>query len=389
MGRKKALFCTTIDWHAPMKVGSHHLARCFRDAGWEVAFVSEPISPFHIFGKERQALKRRRNLHTSGGAQEKNLWAYVPFALLTPHNKPFLRGAWIAENWHKMTMPSVLEKVKKAGFEEVDLIYIDSLSGAFWLDAIKCQKSVFRVTDTHSLFPKFTQSLHRNEQRIAQHVDLVVYPSKDLEGYVTQLKPKRHELLSNCVHYDHFARGPFSKPAAYSSISGPIALYVGVMDEWFDFELVAYAATQLPHLSFVLIGPKHLAEKRLPKLPNIYLLGIIPFHQLPPYLAHANIGIMPFNVADYPRLVHGLNPLKLYEYLAAGIPVVSVSWNELKQMELPITAVETKEAFVASLQKNLTHRPAEKDLQTFAKQKDWSAAFQRLLDALENGHDLS
>ena len=60
---------TVNQWHSPFQVGSHHLARGFAEAGWEVGFVSEPISPWHLLGGNAEEFKDRYHLYRSGGAR--------------------------------------------------------------------------------------------------------------------------------------------------------------------------------------------------------------------------------------------------------------------------------------------------------------------------------
>ena len=92
MRPKRLLMASANYWRSPFQVGSHHLARGFVRAGWEVAFVSDPISPWHLFGGQLKDLRERYELYRGNGVTDcdGHLWAYVPGALLTPHNKPCL-----------------------------------------------------------------------------------------------------------------------------------------------------------------------------------------------------------------------------------------------------------------------------------------------------------
>src|SRR3990167_2008860 len=106
MKRKKVLMACSNPWNSVFQVGSHHLAHQLLHMGYEVAFISDPISPLHLArGKE---LKKRLQLYAQPSSKQEPLWAYVPGALFTPHNAPLLRSRWLYKHWHQLTFPSLI-----------------------------------------------------------------------------------------------------------------------------------------------------------------------------------------------------------------------------------------------------------------------------------------
>jgi glycosyltransferase involved in cell wall biosynthesis len=154
------------------------------------------------------------------------------------------------------------------------------------------------------------------------------------------------------------------------------------MAEWFDFNLVAMAARQRPDVSFVLIGPAGLARQRLPKLPNLHVIGPVPWSELPPYLQHSAVGLIPFDIRNHRDLINGVNPLKLYEYAACGIPIVSVAWPELRKLNAPAELAEEPDEFVRAIGRMLVSPPSADLLKAFAARHDWDAVLDRLLSNL-------
>src|SRR5438105_4783206 len=134
MARKRVLMACPNYWRSPFQVGSHHLAREFVRAGWEVAYVSDPVTPWHLAGGWTRELEERLGLWWAGGEVEHGgrLWAYVPAALVAGHNKPLVRGEAVHRHWHRWTVPNVVAQVRQHGFGAVDLLYIDSISQSFW-----------------------------------------------------------------------------------------------------------------------------------------------------------------------------------------------------------------------------------------------------------------
>jgi UDP-galactopyranose mutase len=117
------------------------------------------------------------------------------------------------------------------------------------------------------------------------------------------------------------ARQPLTEPADQAPLPHPIAGYCGVIDERLDLELLAHLAARLPHVSFVMLGPVvKIDEDSLPRRPNIHYLGAKPYAELPSYLAHWDVALMPFAMNEATRFI---SPTKTPEYLAAGRAVVS------------------------------------------------------------------
>jgi glycosyltransferase involved in cell wall biosynthesis len=250
------------------------------------------------------------------------------------------------------------------------------------LDSIKYNKAIFRISDKISGFPRFTPAMLRLEKEIARRVDLVVYSAKSLESYVNALKPKCSLHLPNGVNFDHFAYGSKEMPPEYHTITKPIAIYVGSMEVWFDFDLVNYCARMLPYLSFVLIGPNKLARQHLDFLPNIYLLGSKKYRDLPSYLHNADVGIIPFDVKGHADLVHNVNPLKLYEYMACGLPVVSVGWEEISNLASPAILCDNPEAFVQGIKTTLLQSKRREPYIQYASRHTWSKRIYQMQEYL-------
>jgi len=384
MPRKRALMACSNYWDSPFQVGSHHLARGLVRAGYEVAFLSDPISPLHLCRGWTADFQSRLAIYRAGGKFDLGgrLWTYVPGAFLTPHNKPILRSESVQRNWHRWTWPSLASMIKKCGFDHVELLYVDSIQQSFWLDLIGHSRSVYRVADYNPHFEKYTRAARTMEEEMARRVDLVAYPSRQLRAYVEELGATRSLFLENGVDFDHFAR-TMLPPPEYRDLRGPIAAYVGVIPEWFHFAWLERAATLLPEMHFVLIGPDRLARKHLGGLSNVHVLGIRPYATIPAYLQHASVGIMPFDVEQNPLGVDVLQPQKLYAYLASGLPVVSADWENIRNLDCPAHLCATAVQFVEAL-KNVTSKPVDRERnRRYAAPFDWNNRVTFLLQQLD------
>ena len=310
------------------------------------------------------------------------MWTYVPGALLTPHNKPLLRSRWVGERWAGLSRPNLVQMLREKGFGEVDVLYCDSVAHAGWLKEIACQKSLYRINDRLSGFSKATPVALELERELAGSVDLVVYAARSLEDYVKRLLPKSMAYLPNAVNYAHFSDGPQTLPPEYAAITRPIAIYVGAMDVWFDYRLMDEVAARLPNVSFVLIGPDDLAKQRLRARPNLHLLGRRAYDELPRYLHHADVGLIPFDMANHAELVRSIHPLKLYEYAACGLPVVAVEWEELTYLNSPAQLCRGTGDFILAIEQAISNRPAKTELQSYAAAHDWGERVATILAQL-------
>ena len=388
MRRPKALMACANYWHSPFQVGSHHLARGLVRSGWDVAFISDPISPLHLVNgisrelRERYRIYRHRGMHALDG----RLWAYTPGAFASPHNRPILRSEWLHRNWSRLSVPGVTRVVREQGFQAVDLLYIDSVNQRFWLDAIPHARSVFRVADRNSGHDKFTPAMQAMEREIARAVDTVVYTAVHLRQHVEMLGARHALSLPNGVNFQHFAGATHPHPKEFATIPKPIAVYVGAMEAWFDFGLVNAAVRRLPQVSFVLIGPEHMAIRKLKPAPNLHLLGRRPYSELPLYLRHADVGMIPLDVANHGELVHTVNPLKLYEYLASGLPVVASDWDELRTLASPAVLCRTADEFAAGIEEACASKPDRQAMLDYASRADWRFRVEALLQSLDLPH---
>lgn len=381
---KKILMACGNYWYSPFQVGSHHIARGFAAKGWEVAYLSDPISPLHLLGGNSSDLSVRYDLYRSGGRSEEegHIWTYVPGALLTPHNKPILRSRSVHRHWDQLTLPRLKSVLTCNGFDKVDLLYFDTPNYLCMSTLIEYKKAIFRVADRFIGFSKCTQAMKEMEKELVEKVDYVVYTARALEEYVKEMHPQNSFHLPNGVNFKHFVEER-EIPDEYVNIPKPIAVYVGAMDQWFDYRLVNEVAKRMPEVSFVFIGPDKLARERIEKRKNVYVLGARSYSIIPAYLKYADVGLIPFDVEGHSTLVNSIHPLKLYEYMACGLPVVSVDWEELHTIHAPAFLATGVEAFCKGIRQAVCcGMEKRKNYIEFARAQDWENRVEDILNLI-------
>lgn len=183
-----------------------------------------------------------------------------------------------------------------------DVVILDQVKLEPLIDLFPSSRLVFRPTD----IPR-VDGERVGFQRIAARADGIVVTSESI--FEDAWRGSRSLTLSNGVDFRHFDRvstGPRSG-----------LIYVGAIDDRFDWSWLLSAAAALPRESIDIWGPVETAIPSLP--PNVALKGVAQYAQLPDLLARARIGLMPFIAND---LNVARSPMKLYEYLAAGLKVV-------------------------------------------------------------------
>lgn len=327
--RLNIVFASHSSMSGTFVVGSHHLARLISQQGHRVLHISTPITLLHIFAIQQSVIRARfRNWLIGGTRINKNLIDFVPFSLSRS------RLAWRFakfDNFLPVVPWSLKGVMRNFGMEEVDILFVDQprMRGVEVL--LNPEVIVYRATD---VYPKIDQhsSVWRSERKFLEIADLVIGTSKPVIDHLAfELRAiKREEksalLIENGVDYEHFAK-PYAIPPEYRDISSPRAVYAGALDGRFDFLAIAQLARACPRLSIVLIGPwKPSDRKRVGEMSNVYWLGSRTYEELPAYLQHANVGLLPFS--NHPAN-EGRSPMKLYEFAAAGLPIVSKGTKEL------------------------------------------------------------
>ena len=189
------------------------------------------------------------------------------------------------------------------------------------------------------------------------------------------------------THEEHFAGhrpGPVPTDlAAIVSRGGPIVGYYGAIAEWIDYELLDYAAERLDDHSFVFIGPNYdqtMDHAEVFGRPNVWWLGPKGYDILPAYLENFSVATIPFRVND---VTHGVSPLKLFEYMAGGKPVVTTAMREAQHYEHVLVAHDPDEwVKLLGTAVDLSSDPAfVAGLQRVARANTWEQRVGTLIDA--------
>ncbi|MCL6701606.1 glycosyltransferase [Pseudomonas sp. T1.Ur] len=241
---------------------------------------------------------------------------------------------------------------------------------------------VYDCMDHHEGFGNVAQELLDLEIALMRRADLLVATSDWIEQHGKR-ENRNVEVIRNACEFSFFSQRPgkvYQDPANRKIIG-----YYGVIAEWFDLDLVKQVARSFPQHLILLIGSDTVqARKYFKRCPNVVLEGEVPYASLPYYLHAMDVCLLPFKVMP---LTLATNPVKVYEYLSAGKPVVSVKLPELSQFGKLVWAVEQPDEFISAIRNVLDAPPETRALrqarQSFARGQTWRHRATRLRQAIE------
>ena len=206
-------------------------------------------------------------------------------------------------------------------------------------------------------------------QKLVVQSDIVLATARRLYEEVRQSRPDAI-FCPNGVDYHHFhPTAPFDVPADLADVvqSGrPIIGYYGALAEWFDYDLVEHVASLRPDCHFVLIGvdldgTMH-RHSRLLRMANVRWLGRKTYEELPAYLQQFTVATIPFVINEVTK---STSPVKLFEYMAGGKPIVTTDMPECRESPCVLAALDSAE-YLAMLDRAIDYGKLE--------------AYRRLLD---------
>lgn len=189
--------------------------------------------------------------------------------------------------------------------------------------------SIYHCVDRLQAQPEMpSERIELAEKNFCRAVEVVFTTSPELQRSLCSLNPNTY-FFGNVADFSHFSRAwrcPSICPEKLRDIPLPRLIFIGAIDAYkVDLAALLELAKKRPKWNIILAGPVGEADprtniKQLQDCSNVFLVGSVPYEELPDWLSHADVALLPLLMNAYTK---NMFPMKFFEYLAAGIPVVA------------------------------------------------------------------
>ncbi|MBA3767515.1 MAG: glycosyltransferase [Acidobacteria bacterium] len=347
--RGRDIVCFPHDWTGD-PLSKTHLMRIFaRDN--RVLWVNSIglRSPTASKADLSRSFKKLAAVATPVREVEPNIFVLNPLSI-PAYGQPLLRAAV-----GRLLRYQVRRAMRHLGFRR-PINYVFIPSAALIAGSLGEELVVYHCVDEYAAFSDIQAGpILEMENQLLRRADLVITSAELLYQSKSQLNPNT-VLVRHGVDYMHFRRALDPEtvvPEELARLPHPRIGFFGLIADWVDLDLMAYVARAFPTGSVVFVGKSITDISALEQLPNVHFLGRKPYADLPAYCKGFDVAVMPFRINE---LTLNANPLKVREYLAAGLQVVSTPIPEVEVLGLCRIA-STPEAFVREIEAALAEGP--------------------------------
>lgn len=314
-------------------------------------------------------------------------------SLLSPVLLPFERASDAIYRANLGTVKlAVTALLRKMGVSDAPILWFYAPRFAPLLDRLPHSGIVYDIMDEHAAFRFARRDTKGLEARLLTSAQVVFAGTYTLMERKKALAPGVVYLPCG-VEFEHFASAAekgLPPPPELASAKGPVLGYFGAVDDRIDFDIVLAAAESHPDWTICLAGPwlstRSLSEMK--RHTNLILPGLVPYSELPKYLARFDVALLPFVLNDLTLHIH---PTKALEYLASRTPVVSTPIPDVVRFYPGIIriAADPKE-FVAAVEETLLDKDRTAIDRGFqmAKESSWEGMVDKMRHALEKALSL-
>lgn len=336
----------------------------------EIAYVNPPHTMISRF-KDKSIKRSKQRFYKA----TENITVWNPPSLFPFYN---MFRSVNGLNQHMIVLPFI-HKIALAHSFLNPVLWVYSPMYADVVKYVSKSALIYDCVDRHSAYTGFirTSVVDKMEADLCRRCDMVFSTASGLYDRLLPFNESTH-LVPNGADYGLFsqaqAKGIFV-PDDLQGIHGPILGYVGHIRDWIDLDLLARLAKERPNYQLVLIGPTGpgISLDALNSLPNVHYLGAKKQTELPAYIAAFSACLNPFCKSD---LSKDVSPLKFYEYLATGKPIVSTKYPKQVEEYADVTYIANNaDEFISLCDAAVAVQPADRTAKQieYAKACSWDA----------------
>ena len=241
---------------------------------------------------------------------------------------------------------------------------------------------VYDICDALLVPSRTPQALNRMqlaEDLLKDECNVVTCSAHTLQHEWNSRWPEKHAA---CITNGVWSTSASRKNSSAAARPMDSIIFIGTIDErWVDVELMMHLAGSLPACNVTLVGEvREQYQRMFSKFSNISCVGPVPHQRVAELMRHASVGIIPFKKN---AITDRVNPIKLYEYAAAGVPIVATRSEELNRLAHIATLAQTPDEFVKLVGKKLKAPERErKQLVSWARRNTWERKTDEWLKAI-------
>ena len=376
MIERRTILCFASGYDAP-PTSKHHVMHLLAERN-TVLWVNYHASRKPTAGRSDMLRIVRKLAQVAGGVRSPRANLHV----LTPLVVPLPGKAW-AQRLNRFIMVKrtrmALRKLQSGPLQ----VWSFTPDISYLLDDFESERVVYYCVDDHASFSGYNaEQVRGDEEDLCRRADLVVTTAAALQEAKKPLNPNTI-LVSHGVDHEHFSRALSDNrpvPDDIARIPHPRLGFFGLIRDWVDLDLLHEVARLRPDWHIVMLGDSTIDLTPYRTIPGMHFLGRKPYADLPEYCRQFDVGLIPFKINELTRAV---NPIKLREYLAAGLPVVSTPLPEVKPYEDRVGIAEGPTEFVRAVETALQESPEQRlGRSTAMASETWPAKLCRIADAL-------
>lgn len=383
----EVIIFSTADWDNPFWTNKQHMAKVFEQNDYRVIYVdSLGLRKPTLHSKDMGRIFRRlKGLFKPYKRVSDQIWRVSPFVL------PFHHIPLVV----KLNTLYLAFLVKFLAFFlrfDQPLIWTYSPASVKVVDYFRKNKIVYHCVDDIAASPGMdAENLNGMEAELAHKSDVVFVTAPAL---VDKLAPFNDSVFffNNVADFEHFSTarsGVLVEPKELLSIVHPRVLFIGAISEYkVDFELIEFCALARPDWHWVMVGEVGEGQPgsgvgKLMEIPNVHFIGSKPYAELPNYLQHSDVAVIPARLNDYTK---SMFPMKFFEYLSAGKQVVLTNLSSVHDYQDLSFIADFRASFLSHLSAVLDegkHRDKDKILQV-CQQQTWQKRFEEMMSIVLN-----
>lgn len=373
---------STADWDTPFWTNKQHMACQFAQNGYKVLYVDS-------LGLRKPSLKKRdawriwkrlcKSLPLPRQVQP-NIWRVSPFVL------PWHANATVRACNDFLLRATIRYHLRALGMERPLIWTYNPVIADLCVTLPNCG-IIYHCVDDLKAAPRIdATTVEKAEEKLGAVADLCFVTSPHLVAQMEPLFPKVIYEPNVCdPAFFTVNNVDIPEPLELRDIPHPRLLFVGALSDYkVDFRLMEGLARRLPRMHWVLIGAVGEGQpdsQGPPLLPNVHQLGPMPYNRLPEFMKHCDLAAMPFARNAY---TDSMSPMKFFESLAAGLPVVATRLPALKEFETLYFAADDEASFAAHLQYVIDGERRDQDaIQLACDYYSWTSRFKRMQVAID------